>query len=76
VRVTAGSQASAGATVSVAVTNPKGVRSTFTATSDGSGNASVKVPVKPKDPTGVYQVQVTASNGGATGEAATSFTIQ
>jgi hypothetical protein len=76
VRVTAGSQASAGATVSVAVTNPKGVRSTLTATSDGSGNASVKVPVKPKDPTGVYQVQVTATSGGATGQAATSFTIQ
>ena len=71
-----GGQAFAGAAVTVAVTDPKGVRSTLTAKTNGSGNASAKVSVKPKDPSGVYQAQVTASGGGATGQAATSFTIQ
>lgn len=76
VRVTSVGQAFAGAAVTVVVTDPKGVRSTLTATADQSGNASVKVSVKPKNPRGVYQAQVTASGGGATGQAATSFTIQ
>ena len=76
VRVTSGGQAFAGAAVTVVVTDPKGVRSTLMATADQSGNASVKVSVKPKNPSGVYQAQVTASGGGATGQAATSFTIQ
>ena len=76
VRVTSGGQAFAGAAVTVVITDPKGVRNTLTAKTDGSGNASVKVSVKPKDPSGVYQAQVTASGGGVTGQAATSFTVQ
>jgi hypothetical protein len=76
VSVKAGTSGAAGAAVSIVVTDPKGGQSTINGTADAGGTAILKVSLKPKDPSGVYQVQVTARSGGATGQAATSFTAQ
>ena len=75
VTVKAGGQALAGAAVSVVVTNPQGGRSTLTGTTASNGTATVKFGIKPKDPSGNYQVQATANGSGASGSAVTSFLV-
>jgi Gametolysin peptidase M11/NPCBM-associated, NEW3 domain of alpha-galactosidase len=69
----AGTQAAAGAAVTVVITSPKGVKTTLNATAGADGTVTVKFSLKPKDPSGTYQVQVTANGNGGTGTAATTF---
>ena len=67
----------AGAAVTVSVTRANGSVATSTATTDASGRAVTKVSLKPKDPVGTYQVVSNASmNGGASGQATTSFSVK
>lgn len=73
--VKVGSAPFAGASVSVVLTSPAGKKTTLTATTAADGMASVKFSLKPKDPSGTYQVATTASGNGATGSAATSFVV-
>ena len=76
VRAKAGTVAAAGAAITAVVTSPRGDKTTLTATAGADGSATLKFPIKGKQSSGVYQVNVTASSNGATGQAATSFTIQ
>ena len=76
VRAMSGTQAVAGAAVTVVVTTPKGTNRTLTATTAADGSATLKFWLKSRDPRGVYQVAATVSGNGATGRATTSFTVQ
>ena len=71
-----GTQAAAGAAVTVVVTTPRGTIRTLTATTAADGSATLKFWLKRRDPRGVYQVAATVSGNGATGRATTSFTVQ
>jgi hypothetical protein len=77
IKVTAkvGNQVAAGAAITVVVTSPKGATTTLTATAGADGSATVKLSLKPRDPSGTYQVKATASGFGATGQATTSFLV-
>jgi hypothetical protein len=63
----------AGASVSFRVVDPRGGSRTFSATSNTSGVASTSMKVRPKDPSGTYTVQVTATSGGQTATTTTGF---
>jgi gametolysin peptidase M11/alpha-galactosidase-like protein len=76
VSVTNGSLPVSGAAVTVTVTSPTGSVSKLSATTNSSGSASVKYSLKPKDPSGTFNAQVSASAGGVTGTASTSFVMQ
>jgi hypothetical protein len=76
VQAKAGTQAAAGAAVTVVVTSPKGVRKTVSGTTGADGRVTLKFSLRAKDPVGVYQVHATVSRNGATGQATTSFTVQ
>lgn len=76
VSATNGSQHAVGATITVVVTRPTGVTSTFTATAGKDGAATVKFFLAATDPPGVYQVLATASTVSATARALTSFTVR
>jgi hypothetical protein len=65
----------AGAAVSVVITKPDGAATTLSTTTAADGTASVKFSPKPKDPSGNYKVQATATSNGATGSSTTSFTV-
>jgi hypothetical protein len=75
VNVWAGTAPAVGATVTVVVTDPKGAVTTLNATTAADGKAQVKLSLRAKDPSGVYQVQATVSGYGATGSASTSFIV-
>jgi uncharacterized membrane protein len=76
VRAKAGTVAAAGAAITAVVTSPRGDKTTLGATAGADGSATLKFSIKGKQSSGVYQVNVTASSNGATGQAATSFTVQ
>jgi hypothetical protein len=76
VNVLSGSSGVARAAVSITITDPKGTTTTMNGSTDASGHAIFKVSLKPKDPSGTYQVQATATSGGASGQATTSFLVQ
>jgi hypothetical protein len=59
--------------VSAAVTNPKGSITTLSGTTGGDGYVTLKLALKPKDPSGTYQVRVTATAFGVNGQAVTTF---
>jgi len=65
-----------GAAVTVAVTKPGGATTMLSTTTAADGSASVKFSLKPKDPSGVYQVLTTANSNGGSGTSTTSFTVQ
>jgi hypothetical protein len=65
----------AGAAVTVVVTKPNGATTTLSTTTAADGTASVKFSLKPKDPSGSYQVKTTANSNGGTGNSTTSFTV-
>jgi len=73
VGVRAGTAPAAGAAVSAAVTNPKGSITTLSGTTGGDGYVTLKLALKPKDPSGTYQVRVTATAFGVNGQAVTTF---
>ena len=75
VSATKGSQRAAGATITVVVTRPTGVESTFTATAGKDGIATIKFFLTAADPRGVYNVLATASTAGATARALTTFIV-
>jgi hypothetical protein len=76
VRAKSGTQAIAGAAVTVVVTKPQGVKTTMTGTTAADGSVTLRFWLSRKDPRGIYQVAATASSNGATGQATTSFTVQ
>ena len=75
VNATKGTRHAAGATITVVVTRPTGVASTFTATANKYGIATIKFLLTATDPRGVYHVLATASTEGATAQALTTFTV-
>ncbi len=74
--VKTGTSAASGATVSVSVTDPKGVVTTLTGTTGSAGTASVNYPLRSTSATGTYTVASTSSMGTLSGTAATSFTVK
>jgi hypothetical protein len=65
-----------GASVTVTVKSPSGATTTLSGTTAADGTATLKFSLKPKDPTGTYQVQAVASKSGVTGTATTSVLVQ
>jgi uncharacterized protein YfaS (alpha-2-macroglobulin family) len=66
----------AGASVSVVVTNPSGAKTTLSGTTGANGTLTVKSSLKPKDPTGTYTIQTTATKSGVGATCATSLNVQ
>jgi hypothetical protein len=62
-----------GASVSFRVVDPKGGSRTVSSTTNSSGTATTSLKLRPKDPSGTYQVQATATSGTSTAAASTSF---
>lgn len=65
-----------GASVSFTMIKSNGVTMKQTATTGSNGSASVRFQLKRSDPLGTYQGRDTASMGGLSGSAATSFSVQ
>jgi hypothetical protein len=65
-----------GASVKFTVQDPTGKVTTLLATTNSSGTATVKLPLKGKNFNGVYKVQVVATSGGLTNTTSGTFTSQ
>ena len=75
--VTSGGTAVSGAAVSVQVTDPTGKATTLSSTTGSTGVASVSYPLSMRSsPTGTYGVKSTATVGGTSGSATTSFVVK
>jgi hypothetical protein len=73
--VQAGAMPVAAASVSSTVRLPSGGTTTLSGTTAADGTVTLKYSLKPKDPAGLYQVQVVASKGGVTGSTTTTVTV-
>ena len=65
----------AAADVQVTLTKPNGTSSQFFATTGADGTTSINYQLKPKDPSGTYQVKTTATKDGMTAVTTTSFVV-
>jgi hypothetical protein len=65
-----------GASVSVAVTRPDGIVATLIGTTGSTGVATMTLRTKKQNPKGPYGVSATATFGGVSGNASTSFNMQ
>ena len=75
VSVMIAASAVSGAGVTVTVKNPQGGTTRLTATTSAAGTAGVSYSLKPKDPSGKYEVKVDATKGGITGSGTTTFSV-
>jgi hypothetical protein len=73
VSVRAGSSPAAGASVSFRITDPKGVVTSASATTNSSGTAVFKDRLKGKDPHGTYTVIVSVTSSSLTGSGTATF---
>ena len=55
---------------------PGGATATYSAITDGSGNAKWDYRLHPKDPSGTYQVRADATADGQSASATASFAVQ
>jgi hypothetical protein len=62
-----------GASLLFRVIDPAGTQRTMTAVTGSTGGGVTKLKLRPKDPKGTYQVEVTAAWGGSTASATGSF---
>jgi hypothetical protein len=74
-KVTSGGTPVAGATVTFKITPPSGKPSTVSVVTNATGTATYQLRLQPKSPKGVYQVAATASAGGKSASASTSFSV-
>ncbi|TLY21393.1 MAG: hypothetical protein E6K68_06310, partial [Nitrospirae bacterium] len=74
--VTVGSTPAAGATVTFIVTKPDQSVITVTTAMGANGLAVFNFRLKPKDPSGLWQVQAVATVNGVSGSSTTSFMVQ
>jgi hypothetical protein len=74
--VKSGQAAVAAANVQVALSNPNGGSWHFFGTTGTDGTTSFNYQIKPKDPSGTYQVKTTATKDGVTSVSTTSFVVQ
>jgi len=71
--VLAGTSPLAGATVTFRITDPKGVVTSVSATTNSSGTAVIRGKLKGRDPHGTYYVSASATSGNLTGTGAATF---
>jgi len=71
--VLAGTTPLAGATVTFRITDPKGVVTQLSATTNSSGTALIRGKLKGRDPHGTYYVSASATSGNLTGTGAATF---
>jgi len=64
-----------GADVQVMLTKPNGAVAQFFVTTGADGTTTINYQLKPKDPSGTYQVKTTATKDGVTGVTTTSFAV-
>jgi len=64
-----------GAAVTVTIKTPKDGTTTLKATTDATGRVVVKASIKPKDPSGTYQVRADVDKSGILGTNATQFVV-
>ena len=55
--------------------DPQGGTTALTATTSAAGTASVSYSLKPKDPSGKYEIKADATKGGITGSNTTAFSV-
>jgi hypothetical protein len=75
VTAAAGQVPVAGATVTIVLTKPNGDTATLNATTASTGAATANYTLKPKEPSGLYLVAVTATSNGSSAAASTSFKV-